>query len=344
MTRKAAACFLFLICSVLVGCATTHYKGSQRYVSICDYIELESFCKKHNFTYSFDTIDDVIHLNSNDKEIKLLLNSPVVVKNGSFFQLKSPPLYRNGKILLPPQLTKLISKGPAVSFKPTFQLKTIVIDPGHGGKDPGAISRSGMQEKKINLIVADYLKQELERQGFKVVMSRSRDTYLTLAERTGVAKSHNADLFVSIHANSNRSSSVNGTEIYYLSPSRLNSRERALRLAKSENFYGKSLSPDTKTILWDLLIAKNYALSVEFSNILHFTFKNLGFKVASPKQASFYVLRFAYVPSVLVEIGYLSNSYEEKALRKKHYQKQLAQAIALGITSLNKRYSENPKN
>lgn len=343
MTRNVGICFLGLICLTLAGCATTHYKGSRRAASIRDYVELESFCKKHNFSYSFDTIDDIIHLSSESKEIKLLLNSSVAVQNGSFLQLKNPPLYHKGKILLPPHLDKFIAKGAVVFFKPAFQLKNIVIDPGHGGKDPGAISRRGLQEKKINLIIAGCLKQELERQGFKVTMTRSKDVYLTLAERTNIAKRHNADLFISIHTNSNHSSSVHGAEIYYLSPSRLNSRERAVRLAKSGSFYGKELGLDTKTILWDLLITKNHALSVEISDILQFTFKSLGLKIAPPKQAPFYVLRFAYVPSVLVEVGYLSNSYEEKALRKKHYQKQLAQAIALGVSSLNKRYSETAK-
>jgi len=343
MKKNIVFGFLVLTCLILAGCAATSQRRLHRGAALSNYIELEKFCQKHNFTYSFDTIDDIVRLSSPDKEIKLLLNSSVATHNGSYFYLKNPPLYQAGRILLPPQLDKIISQGLVVSFKPAFQLKIVVIDPGHGGKDPGAISCRGFYEKKVNLIVAGYLKKELERQGFKVFMTRNSDTYLSLGERTKFAKKHNADLFISLHANSNRSSKIQGTEIYYLAPSRLNSRERAARLAKSESFQGKALSPDIKTILWDLLITKNYALSVELSNILHFTFKNLGFKVASPKQAPFYVLRFAYVPSVLVELGYLSNRYEEKALRKKHYQKQLAQAIALGVTSLNKRYSQFSK-
>ncbi|MBU1112493.1 MAG: N-acetylmuramoyl-L-alanine amidase [Candidatus Omnitrophica bacterium] len=325
------------------GCATTAQRRSGMPASVNNYLSLDEFCKKYNFEYSFDTLDDVISLNSPDKEMKLLLNSTVVLYNGSAVFLKVEPLYYNGRILLPPQLVELVSRGPLASFKPTFNFKTIVIDPGHGGKDPGAISCNGLQEKKINLIVAGYLKEDLERQGFKVIMTRTSDSYLTLAQRTNIAKKYHADLFVSIHANSNRSSSVQGCEIYYLSPSRLNSLERALKLAKSESFRSKKLDSDTETILWDLLIARNHALSSEISNMLYFTFKNLGFSVKPPKQAPFYVLRFAYVPAVLVEMGYLSNSYEEKALRKKYYQKQVAQAIALGIVSLNKHYAELPK-
>jgi len=344
MRKKLVFGSLFLIFAfILAGCATSSYRAVGRRVKIGDYIELEQFCKKHNFNYSFDTIDDIIHLSSEHKEVKLLLNSPVAAHNGSFLNLKAAPVYHKGKILLPPNLDKLISKRLVVSFKPVFELKTIVVDPGHGGKDPGAVSCRGFYEKKLNLIVAGYLKQELERKGFKVIMTRNSDKYLSLGQRTRIAKKYNADLFISIHANSNRSAKVKGAEIYYLLPSRLNSRERAVKLARSGSFYGKNLNSDIKTILWDLLIAKNYALSVEISNILYFSFKNLGFSVKPPKQAPFHVLRFAYVPSVLVEMGYLSNSYEEKALRKKHYQKQIAQAIALGVESLNKRYSQISK-
>ncbi|MFA7677706.1 MAG: N-acetylmuramoyl-L-alanine amidase, partial [Candidatus Omnitrophota bacterium] len=138
---------------------------------------------------------------------------------------------------------------------------------------------------------------------------------------------------ISIHANANHSSKISGVEIYYLSPFRLNSSERALKLAKTENFNGKKYPTDVKAILWDLLITKNYASSVQFSNTLYFAFKNLGFKVKPPRKAPFYVLRFAYVPSVLVEMGYLTNCYEEKILRKKYYQKQIARAIALAVES-----------
>ena len=342
-TLKDFISWLLLFNLVLPGCASSAQLKNRRPVSVSNYLALDEFCRKYNFTYNFDTLDDTIYLNSPDKEIKLHLNSTVAMYNGSAVFLKIAPLYHQGRILLPPQLSELISKEPIASFKPTFKLKTIVIDAGHGGKDPGAISRRGLQEKKINLSIAGYLKEELEHQGFKIIMTRSQDCFLTLLERVNIAKKYSADLFVSVHANSSRSSGTSGTEIYYLTPSRVNSMERALKLAKSESFCAKKLDSDIETILWDLLIARNHALSYEMSNVLYFAFKDLGFSVKPPKQAPFYVLRFAYVPAVLVETGYLSNSYEERALRKKHYQKQIAQAIALGITSLNKRYNNFTK-
>jgi len=331
--------FIVLILIFSTACASTPHRSNSRRVLESDYIDIASFCKKHNFEYSFDTIDDLVRIYSPDREIKLLLNSSVGALSGSIFYLRKPPIYLKGKILLPQQLEQIITSGEFVSFRPLFTIKTIVVDPGHGGKDPGAISARGFYEKTVNLRVSKYLKEELEGLGFKVILTRDKDVFVSLAQRANIAKKHNADLFISIHANSNHSRKVSGVEIYYLTPSRLRAQERSLRLARSENFQGKSISLDVKAILWDLLIRKNYGFSVELSDIFYLTFKNLGFNIKPPRKAAFYVLRFAYVPSILVEMGYLSNHYEEIALRKKHYQKQIAHAIVLGISSLKWRHT-----
>ncbi len=339
--------FIISLIVLLSSCATVSRRGGTIKVSTSDYIDIAGFCKKCNFEYSFDTIDDLIRIYSPDtpkgmtspKEIKLLLNSSVGILGGSIFYLRKPPVCLQGKIFLPRQLKKIIASGEFVSFRPLFAIKTIVVDPGHGGKDPGAISAGGLMEKTINLTVSKYLKGELEKMGFKVILTRNRDVFLSLAERTNIAKQCNADLFISIHANANHSRKVSGIEVYYLDPLRLMAMDRSVRLAKSENFQGRNMSFEVKTILWDLSITKNYGFSVEVSDILYLTFKNLGFNVKPPRKAPFYVLRFAYVPSVLFEMGYLSNYYEEKVLRKKHYQKRIARTIALSISSLKRRYA-----
>ncbi|MFH1504838.1 MAG: N-acetylmuramoyl-L-alanine amidase [Candidatus Omnitrophota bacterium] len=335
------ACGLqFAVCSVfLSGCAATHHRSTLRNVTASDYIDIESFCEKYNFEYHFDTIDDVLRISSRDGEIKVLLNSLVASFNGPVFYLKKAPVYFKGKIFLPRQLEKIVSSKSFTSFKPLFSVETIVIDPGHGGKDPGAISASGFKEKTVNLKVSKYLKEKLEKQGFKVFLTRTEDVFLSLQERIDIAQKYNADICVSIHANANHSSKVEGLEIYYLSPLQVNSRERSAKIAETESFRGKNITFDAKAILWDMLIDKNYSFSVEFSNILYFNFKNLGFKTKPPKKACFYVLKYARTPSVLVEMGYLTNQYEEKALRQQHYQKQIAEIIALSISSLKKRYN-----
>lgn len=331
--------YLLVIILFFTACATTSSRYADRGSGQSDFVYIGDFCKKHNLQYDFDTLDDVVKIFSGGKDIRLILNSNVVYFNGSISTLSGAPQYLSGKLFVPRDLEKIILSREAVFTKSIFVIKTVVIDPGHGGKDPGAISCRGMKEKDLNLKIAKYLKEELEASGFKVILTRDRDVYISLQSRVNIAKRHNADIFISIHGNSNRSKRIRGAEVYYLSPNRLNSQERALKLAKEEKFCLKTVNPDTEAILWDLLLTKNYALSVELSHSLYFSFKNLGFSVRSPKKAPFYVLRLAYVPSVLVETGYLSNKYEERWLRKVSYQKQIAEAIALAVVSMNKQYN-----
>jgi len=336
--------YLLLIILIFAGCATTPSRYAGSGYGQPDYIFIDDFCKKHNLQYDFDTLDDVVKIFSSGNDIRLILNSNVIYFNGSISTLSCPPQYSDGRLFVPRDIEKTIfSKEPAFP-KSIFIIKTVVVDPGHGGKDPGAISCRGMKEKDLNLKIAKYLKKELEERGLKVVLTRDRDVYVSLQGRVNVAKRNKADVFISIHGNSNRSKRFRGAEVYYLSPNRFNSQERALKLAKSEKFRVKKINPDIEAILWDLSLTKNYSLSVEMSHSLYFSFKNLGFSIRQPKKAPFYVLRLAYVPSVLVETGYLSNKYEEKWLRKASYQKQIAEAIALAVVSMNKQYNNFASN
>lgn len=327
----------------LTGCAarSSNFRTfSAVNVSSSQFIDLESFCEKYGFQYELDMLDDLIRISSMDgREIKLIINSFVGFFNGRTIYLKNLPLYSQGTIYLPRELEKVVFSKETASFSPVYSIKTIVIDPGHGGRDPGAVSMGGMYEKDLNLKVSNYLKEELESKGFNVILTRVQDKYLSLEERVNVAKESNADLFISVHANSNHARFIRGVEVYYLSSSRFNSQERAVALSKKERGKFNHLSPDVKTIIWDLLLTKNYSLSIEFVNNLYLTFKNLGFKVVPPKSASFFVLKSAYVPSILVEMGYLSNREEENILKRKSYQKQIAQAIALSVFSLNNSYT-----
>jgi len=328
---------LVVFLMLTAACETTSHRGAVAYKPQ-DFVYIDDFCKKHNLQYNFDTFDDTIKIFSKENDIRLILNTNIAYFNGTTFDLKGTPQYSAGKLFVPQDLEKIIFSKEPVSLKTAFSIKNIVIDPGHGGKDPGAISCRGYPEKDLNLKIANYLKDELEQRGFNVSLTRVKDVYLTLQERVNIAKRRNADIFISIHGNSNRSRRLRGMEVYYLSPARLDSQSRALKLAKEENFYSYKLSQDAEAILWDMVLTKNYSLSVDLSRSIYFSFKSLGFKVDSPKRAPYYVLRLAYVPAVLVETGYLSNRYEEKFLRKDSYQMQIAEAIALAVVSMNKDY------
>ncbi len=326
------------------GCVTLPRKLPESEEAFPSYVELANFCKKHKLIYNFNTLDDVIYLSSSDIEARLLIDSLYFLCNGKLFFLKKSPLYIKGNIFLPVEIERIITLNPPVfrkKIKP-ISIKTIVIDAGHGGKDPGAISRKGLKEKYVTLKIARLLKKELQAMGFKVYLTRSKDIYLTLKQRVQLAKIYNADLFISVHANSNRSRKVRGVEVYYLSENYFDSESKALVMAENAPLYSKKgeFSKDTQRILWDLMCNEHNKESLDFANTIVYTLRKMGFKVRSPRGAPFYVLKYAYVPSVLVEVGYLSNPYEERLLRKSYYQKQIVHGIALSVDLLNRRYSK----
>ncbi|MFH1771867.1 MAG: N-acetylmuramoyl-L-alanine amidase [Candidatus Omnitrophota bacterium] len=331
---------VFLALGILAsGCASVSQHKTVPGIVTKEYIKVQDFCNKHGFQYNYDTLDDTVRIFSSDKEIRIILDSPFVYFNGNIFCLKDSPEYRKGVIVIPNEVEKIISAPQEMIVKPSLAVKKIVIDPGHGGKDPGAISRSGIYEKTINLFVSKYLEKELGKRGFTVILTRKTDIFLSLQERVDIAKKYNADLFLSVHANSNRSHEINGIEVYYLNPSGHESKKLSKANPGSKTNWAEILSEGTKSIFKDMCLTKNQTLSVELAHQIYYTFKDLGFKIKPPKKAKYYVLKNAVVPSILLEIGYLSNKYEEKILRKSHYQKQIAEAVAMGVTSLYNRYT-----
>jgi len=214
---------------------------------------------------------------------------------------------------------------------------TIVIDPGHGGRDPGARGQRGTEEKDITLKVALKLRDLLRRQpGIRVLMTRERDQFVELEDRAKFANGQEADLFVSIHVNSHPQRSVKGIEIYHFGEAK---DQRALEVAAREN--GTPLS--STGVGWEYLVADLLtAKKIEASLELAWTAKeamvtNLNGHYAlvdhGVKTAPFYVLRFTSMPSILAEIAYISNSAEEDLLRTSHFSTRVAEALMDGINT-----------
>ena len=322
----------------LAGCAATGPEFTTP-AGTAGFVAIDDFCRRHNLEYSFDTIDDIVRIYSTNIETRLLLNSSVGYFNGNIFYLQRQPFYLRGKILLPSELEDIIfSRQQAMASAP-FNAQTIVIDAGHGGQDPGAISPWGAREKEINLKIAKCFDEELRKRGYKTILTRGYDKYLTLEERVEVAQRYHGDLFVSIHCNANRSRAMSGTEIYFLTPERFDGTNRSLQLARTTGFWPKQENFDTRAILWDMLLTKNYLLSVETAHTFYQSFRDFGFKVKPPKQANYHVLRNAYTPAILVEVGYLTNRAEERLLRQPQYERQVAEALASSIVFLNRSHN-----
>ncbi len=224
------------------------------------------------------------------------------------------------------------------------RVRTIVIDPGHGGHDAGAIGVRGTYEKDINLKVAKLLAERLSKEkNLRVILTRNSDEFIPLAGRTEIANDARADLFVSIHCNSSLWSKHSGLEVYVLSPSATD--EAAEAVARVENSVialesKKGEKRDKLSTLLASMAVNNYINeSLECATLLGRAMKTHGaVNSAEVKEANFYVLRGAQMPSVLVELEYVSNPIAELKLRSSRYQSQLAKAIAAGVIDVDKRF------
>jgi len=215
----------------------------------------------------------------------------------------------------------------------------VVIDPGHGGHDPGTAAADGTREKDIALAIASRLRASLKAEGIRAEMTRTDDKFLSLAERTALANQAGADLFVSIHLNSSPDTATSGIETYYLN----NTTDHAtIRLARMENGvaggYSLSGEPNLNYILTDMrqqykanesaslaaTIEADAAASVSEST-------GIQLDALGAKQGPFYVLVGAMMPAVLVECGFLSNPDEARLLETSRYQQALADGVARAV-------------
>ena len=246
--------------------------------------------------------------------------------------------------------TQAASRQPRVTIKKNGKLpssalakqlalgvRRIVIDPGHGGRDYGAPGYlKGVHEKHVTLQIARKLAQMVRKElKCEVFLTRNKDRYLTLEERTAIANTKNADLFISIHTNSHKDRRAYGIETYFLN---LATDDEAIRVAAMENATSTKNISDLQTILQDLMQnakineSSRLAGNVQVSVVRHLKNKRYSrIKDKGVKQAPFYVLLGAQMPAILVETGFISNPREAKRLVNSQYQRRICEAIVIGI-------------
>lgn len=217
-----------------------------------------------------------------------------------------------------------------------LKISRVVIDPGHGGHDQGTQGVKGLLEKDLVLDVATRVGKLIEdRMGAEVVYTRSDDTFVPLETRTAIANDRKADLFVSIHANNSPVPRIAGVETYYRN---MTSSKDALDVAARENAASQRSIAELEDLLHKVMMGDKVEESKEFAgrvqaSLYAFSARNLpGMRDRGVKKAPFVVLAGAKSPSVLVEIGFLSNSREEALLRKPDYRQKLAEALFRGIS------------
>lgn len=218
-------------------------------------------------------------------------------------------------------------------------VETIMLDAGHGGKDPGAVY-GGIYEKDINLAMVKLLGDILSEKGFKILFTRTDDTFIPLEERTAMANAKKADMFLSIHCNAHSNRRTNGFELYYLNLART---KDAVRVAARENAISEKKISDLQVILTDLMLNSKVEESNKLAtDVLHSAMRSLreGYPTQREngiKEAPFYVLMGARMPAVLVELGYITNKEDIRLLKSEAYLRRMAQGLADGVIEYKKR-------
>ncbi len=213
-----------------------------------------------------------------------------------------------------------------------------MLDPGHGGKDPGAIGISGTYEKQVALATAFELKRQLEREGrYRVVMTRARDVFVPLDDRVAKAQAHGAALFVSMHADALADHSVRGASVYTLSNTASDPQTAALaQRENSADRYGMppgfNAPPEVSRILASLVRRETRVGSIRLSRDLVGSLdRDLPMLPNPERHAGFVVLKAADIPSVLVEMGFMSNPTDESLLRRPQHRVDVAAAMKRAI-------------
>jgi len=299
--RKSIRLLFVCACALLAhGCATVPPTVSHVPVDLAD------FCAAEKCTYSYVPFTEEIKVKSRRATVTLKAGFSVADVNGTIRRLSGPVTYADGKIFVPGDFLeaysdlRIVSIAQPIGMRKGTSIKTIVVDAGHGGKDPGTMSPRGVKEKDINLATARALRDMLIGAGYRVYMTRDRDVFIPLEGRTQYTKMKEADLFVSVHVNANRSSALQGVEVYYA-----RSGAAPRQSCRSATLYMSSM------------VLKAAA--------------RMGINTRKVSGAGYYVLRNNICPAVLVEIGYLSNRYDERLLTTIAYQKQIAAAIMMAV-------------
>lgn len=276
-----------------------------------------------------------------ESSLEVVLRTPQVAADS--YKLENPP-----RLVL--DLTRSAST-PATAPAPaqgrrdpvdTPGIDTIVIDPGHGGKEVGARGPTGALEKELTLSIARKVRDQLAARGFRVILTRNEDVLLDLDQRPAIANQYKADLFLSIHLNAVPFKSAYGAETYFLSLE--STDERARLSAERENSIGQPTRPagsDLDLILWDLAQQRYLKESSRFAELIQDEMATTtGVERRGVKQAPFRVLLGATMPAALVEVGFISNPEEEGKLRSDEYQTRLATALSDAVSRYKSEYEK----
>lgn len=392
--KKLSIIFLIFVFFLLFSNLSLYSQESKKVKILVnqnsEYLSIYDLVKKYSIDNSFDIVSQRGKLYFGEHTAIYQVGFSIILVDGVLVKSWYPIIRKRGEILFPLSIgedllkmffpdsilkrksgfiftSKRINQGSIISKKNDDDRKKygspkkdrigfIVIDPGHGGKDPGAIGRGKVQEKRITLLVSKYLKSILKRRikNINVILTRSSDRFIELGKRTEIAnrllQNKKNGLLVSIHVNASVSKRISGFETYFLSQNPTN--EDARTTAALENNV-VVLEGRSKKSYDDVSHVEALMLTTQIQKESSMAAKSIQrsmdkaiwrFKSRGVKKADFFVLRGALMPAVLVELGYISNRKEMRYLKRSSYQKKIAQGIANGIVSFIKKYNKIIKN
>ncbi len=353
---------IFFLCALMVmlsGCATVPRSAPARVlagvpayrIEGTKYVAIAEFCRRKGIDYDWDIVSKQVTLKGNDVKVRLSVGTYFALVNNQPLILDNQVRIYRGNVVVPYSFALKVfgSMVEKKSFSRRregdnfYRIRKIVIDPGHGGREPGARSRFGLKEKDVVLDIARRLKGELRGNGMDIILTRSSDRFVSLWQRAHIANTKETDLFISIHANASRARQAHGFETYYLSEA-TDDNARALAAVENASLYFESsslsgVSTDLKATLWDIVYTENRAQSVELARYISQALeKDVKGRNRGVKSARFYVLKYVRMPSVLVEVGFITNRKEEKELEDRRHRQRVAKAIARGILSYKREY------
>jgi len=314
------------------------------------HLRLKELCDKHHILWRWDSIAQIVTLKFEDREAKVLVGSNMALAGEKKIILSSPVKIVKSSVVVSPDFKRKIldhllrKKVFKTGDYLVSKVSTIVIDAGHGGRDPGAIGTTGLKEKTVSLSIAKNLKNILKQYGIKVIMTRNKDEFISLKERTEIASLQSVDLFLSIHANSSKSKRASGVEVFALKELGFFQRNEQQRKENEKTLFtrtamkqrDRNLNFIVSDMLYDHKDREDDLLANYVANKIskYIKARNRGYK-----KASFYVLKNTLMPAILVEVGFLSNPREEKRLRTKTYRNKISRALAQAILDYS-RYSK----
>lgn len=347
-----------VLAAFLAGCATAPIRPRPAVHSFLDahrvVIGSESFLPTSAISSQlkgesvWDPEAQVLALTVGAHELRVAPQMSVVLVDRVPHPISTPPILEKGELFLPESVfkqwlagwTPSVPPSKPVAPRPWFQ--KIILDAGHGGHDPGALGRIGLREKSVTLDIARRLRDLLAKDGFRVVMTRDTDRFISLSRRSDLANREEGDLFISIHANASRRRSISGFEVYTLSDA-TDDHARAIEAAENASLpadVGEAVAGGTEAIVWDLLYTEHRAESTELAAAVcrGLSRSQIPSWNRGVKSARFAVLKGARMPAILVEVGFITHPEEEARLRNSEYRQRLAEGVRQGILAFQKAY------